>query len=90
MKNSATLVYNLFLAVGDFLALLLAFVGAYVLRVTIDNRPIAVAVESKTYLLVFLALLPFWILIFALLGLYNSNIYEKRFSELGRLFIGSL
>jgi len=89
MKNSATLVYNLFLAVGDFLALLLAFVGAYVLRVTIDNRPIAVAVESKTYLLVFLALLPFWILIFALLGLYNSNIYEKRFSELGRLFIGS-
>jgi exopolysaccharide biosynthesis polyprenyl glycosylphosphotransferase len=89
MKNSATLVYNLFLAVGDFLALLLAFVGAYVLRVTIDDRPIAVAVPSKTYFLVFLALLPFWIIIFGLLGLYNSNIYEKRFSELGRLFVGS-
>ena len=24
--------------------------------------------------------------IFALLGLYNSNIYERRFSEFGRLF----
>ena len=34
-------------------------------------------------------MLPFWILVFALLGLYNSNIYEKRFSELPRLFIGS-
>lgn len=89
MKNSATLVYNLFLAVGDFLALLLAFVGAYVLRVTIDNRPIAFAVESRDYFFVFLALLPFWIIIFGLLGLYNSNIYEKRFSELGRLFVGS-
>jgi exopolysaccharide biosynthesis polyprenyl glycosylphosphotransferase len=34
-------------------------------------------------------LLPFWILIFALLGLYSSSIYEKRFNEIGRLFIGS-
>jgi len=75
--------------VGDFLALVAAFVTAYVLRVTIDTRPLAAQVHAQTYLHVFLVLLPFWILIFALLGLYNSNIYEKRFSELGRLFIGS-
>src|SRR3990172_6536288 len=89
MKNNASLLYNLFLVVGDFLALIAAFVSAYVLRVTIDTRPIAAQVSAQTYLHVFLVLLPFWILIFALLGLYNSNIYEKRFSELGRLFIGS-
>ena len=71
------------------MALIAAFVSAYVLRVTIDTRPIAAQVSAQTYLHVFLVLLPFWILIFALLGLYNSNIYEKRFSELGRLFIGS-
>ena len=89
MKNNASLLYNLFLVVGDFLALVAAFVTAYVLRVTIDTRPLAAQVHAQTYLHVFLVLLPFWILIFALLGLYNSNIYEKRFSELGRLFIGS-
>ena len=89
MKNSATLVYNAFLVVGDFLALLLAFVGAYVLRVTLSDVPIVNPVASKTYLGIFLGLLPFWIIIFALLGLYNNNIYEKRFSELGRLLIGS-
>jgi exopolysaccharide biosynthesis polyprenyl glycosylphosphotransferase len=89
MKNSSSLVYNFFLIIGDLLALVLAFVGAYILRVTISHEPVAYPVQAKTYLIVFLALLPFWIIIFALLGLYNSNIYEKRFPELGRLFTGS-
>lgn len=89
MKNNASLVYNFFLIVGDFLALIVAFVSAYILRVTVDTRPIAESIPARTYLLVFLTLLPFWIIIFALLGLYNSSIYEKRFTEIGRLFLGS-
>lgn len=89
MKNNATLVYNLFLALGDFLALFLAFVGAFILRVSISDVPPANYIGAFDYLQIFLVLLPFWILIFALLGLYNSNIYERRFSEFGRLFIGS-
>ncbi len=89
MKNNTSLIYNVFLVVGDFLALLAAFVGAYILRVTLDHRPLEVPIHSKTYLSVFLVLLPFWILIFALLGLYNAAIYENRFKELGRLFVGS-
>lgn len=89
MKNNASLTYNLFLVVGDFLALVSAFVGAYILRVTLDHRPLAAQVHAHTYLEVFLALLPFWILIFAMLGLYDATIYEKRFIEIGRLFVGS-
>lgn len=89
MKNNASLVYNICLMIGDFLALVAAFVGAYLLRVTYSSAPLAYPVYARTYISVFLVLLPFWILIFALLGLYNSNIYEKRFSELGRILIGS-
>lgn len=89
MKNNASLVYNFFLVIGDCFALLVAFVGAYILRVTLDNRPLAVPVHARTYFSVFLVLLPFWIIIFGLLGLYNNSIYERRFSELGRLFTGS-
>src|SRR3990167_8550048 len=89
MKNNASLIYNAFLVVGDFLALVAAFIGAYILRVTLDHRPLVFSIQARTYLGVFLVLLPFWILIFALLGLYNATIYEKRFSELGRLFVGS-
>lgn len=93
MKSNASLIYNFFLVIGDFLALVAAFVGAYILRVTfrltLDGPHAFGAIPARTYLGVFLGLLPFWIIIFALLGLYDSNIYEKRFTELGRLFFGS-
>jgi exopolysaccharide biosynthesis polyprenyl glycosylphosphotransferase len=89
MKNNASQIYNVFLMLGDFLALIAAFVAAYILRVTISDVPIANPVPARTYFEIFMVVLPFWILIFGLLGLYNNNIYEKRFIELGRLFIGS-
>lgn len=89
MKSNATFVYNVFLAIGDFLALVAAFVGAFILRVSLSDTPIANQIDAISYVQIFLTLLPFWILIFALLGLYNSSIYEKRFSELGRLVVGS-
>jgi len=93
MKSNASLIYNLFLVVGDFLSLVLAFVGAYVLRVTfgisLGAHEVANPVAATTYLRIFLLVAPFWLIVFGLLGLYNRAIYEKRFAEAGRLFIGS-
>lgn len=89
MKNSISFTYNICLAVGDFLALVAAFAGAYLLRVSLSGDPFPNQIPAATYLGIFLTLLPFWILIFALLGLYNTSIYEKRFVEAGRLAIGS-
>lgn len=89
MKSNTSLLYSFFLVVGDFLALVAAFVFAYILRVSLSSRPISEQVHATTYLEVFLVLLPFWILIFGLLGLYRASIQEKRFSELGRLLVGS-
>jgi FlaA1/EpsC-like NDP-sugar epimerase len=89
MKNNASLIYSVCLVVGDFLALVAAFVVAYILRVTLSHTPISAEVEALTYLGIFLSLLPFWILIFGLLGLYNHRVYENRFSEFGRLTVGS-
>jgi exopolysaccharide biosynthesis polyprenyl glycosylphosphotransferase len=90
MKSNASLIYGLFLVVGDALALVAAFVLAYLLRGHLGHQPVAHPIHGETYLHIFLLLLPFWILIFALLGLYNNSIQEKRFVEFGRLFIGSL
>lgn len=89
MKNNASLVYALFLIIGDFLALVAAFTGAYILRVKFDPRPLIAQVPAITFLYAFLAILPIWILINALLGLYNQNVYEKRFAEIGRLLVSS-
>src|SRR5665213_1752932 len=89
MKSNASLVYNIFLVVGDFFALVAAFAAAYIIRSQFTNVPVAHPIPAHTYIELFLLLLPFWILIFAVLGLYNSSIVEKRFQELGRLLIGS-
>jgi exopolysaccharide biosynthesis polyprenyl glycosylphosphotransferase len=88
MKNNASLVYNFCLVIGDFLALVAAFIGAFLIRAE-SSVPVAHPISAHTYALVFLSLLPFWILIFALLGLYNNTIYERRFAEAGRLLVGS-
>jgi exopolysaccharide biosynthesis polyprenyl glycosylphosphotransferase len=87
MKNNASLLYNFCLVVGDALAIIIAFSIAYVLRVSLNHTPISADVTAHTYLLILISLIPFWILIFGLLGLYNSRIYDKRFSELGRLLV---
>ncbi len=89
MRNNASVIYNVCLVIGDFLALVTAFMTAYILRVTLSHRVLSAQIPARTYFSIFLTLLPFWILIFALLGLYNARIYEKRFSELGRLIVGA-
>jgi len=89
MKNNSSLIYNVGLIIGDSLAITIAFTIAYILRVSLDHARISANIHSHTYIAILISLLPFWIIIFGILGLYNIRIYEKRFSEIGRLFVGS-
>lgn len=89
MKNNASLLYSFCLVVGDAIAITLAFTVAYILRVSLNSTPISADVTSLSYILALVSLLPFWILIFGLLGLYSSRVYDRRFNELGRLLVAS-
>jgi exopolysaccharide biosynthesis polyprenyl glycosylphosphotransferase len=89
MKNNASFIYACLLIVGDFLALLAAFSVAYILRVKLDERALIHQIAALEYVRTFLTVLPFWILVHAFIGLYNPNVYERRFKELGRLLVGS-
>lgn len=89
MKQNASIFYSLLLVLGDFLALVAAFVTAYVLRVKFDTRPLIEQIPAETYLYGFLAILPLWILVQAFIGLYRRDVYENRFREFGRLALGS-
>jgi len=89
MKNNASIVYNFCLIIGDFLALLIAFVVAYILRVSLSSRVVSEQISALTYFQTIVAIIPFFILIFALLGLYGNRIHEKRFSEIGKLLVGA-
>lgn len=89
MKNNTSIVYAFTLVVGDFLALLSAFVLAYILRVSLDPRPLINQVGAVEYLKVWFMLTPVWLVIFALLGLYAKRIYDYRWRELVALLVGS-
>jgi exopolysaccharide biosynthesis polyprenyl glycosylphosphotransferase len=90
MKNNSSLTYNVSLVIGDAIAVAAAFTAAYILRVSISHRKLSAHVHALNYITILFSLLPFWILIFALFGLYTSKVYERRFNELGRLSVGSL
>lgn len=82
--------YSLALVVGDFFILLAAFSLAYILRVQFDPRPLVAEIYALDFLRTSLVLIPFWIIAFAFLGLYNNQVYGKRLTEWARLFIGSV
>lgn len=89
MRNNPHFIYRLVLIVGDFLALVAAFLVAYILRVNYDQRSLIEDVPAETYLYAILLVLPLWIIVHGSIGLYSKNVIEHRFSELGKLVLGS-
>ncbi len=89
MRNNTSIIYNLLLLIGDGLAIIFGLSIAYILRVSISHRVLAAHVYAINYLKFLLLLLPFWLIIFALLGLYQERYYQNRFLEFGRIVIGS-
>lgn len=90
MKNNTSFIYAFALVLGDFFALLGAFVLAYIFRVSLDPRPLINQVSAYDYLRIWFLLTPVWIVIFALLGLYAKRIYDYRWREIVALLIGSV
>jgi exopolysaccharide biosynthesis polyprenyl glycosylphosphotransferase len=88
MPSKNTKFYSLILVIADMFVLLFAFIFAYVLRVQYDPRPLVSQIYATEYFTTFLFILPFWILIFATLGLYQSNTYNRRLIEWGKIAIG--
>lgn len=89
MRKKSELVLSFILLPLDFLAILSAFVLAYIIRVKLDGRPVAYPLGSLVYLKFFVIVIPVWIAIFALTGLYSTSIYKRRFVELGKIFVGT-
>lgn len=89
MIGKNTKFYSLILILIDTIVLLIAFILAYIVRVQLDNRPLLANVYAVDYLHAFLYIIPIWILIFAVLGLYRSSTYNRRLIEWSKIAIGS-
>lgn len=86
-RNSRS--YSLLLILTDLIVLFAAFVGAYILRVNLDQRPLLDEVYAAEYLLSALFIVPIWILVFAVFGLYRAETYNRRLVEWAKIGIGT-
>lgn len=81
--------YSLILIIVDSIVLLAAMVIAYIARVQYDPRPLLHNIYAYDYLISFLLIVPFWIAIFGLVGLYQRKVYNRRLLEWSKIAIGS-
>ena len=89
MTRRNSKLYSFTLMLVDALVLIAAFVLAYVARVTFDTRPLVNEVYALEYVFAFLLIVPFWIAVFGLLGLYQPKTYNRRLVEWSKIAIGS-
>jgi FlaA1/EpsC-like NDP-sugar epimerase len=87
MRKRSELFFSLISVPIDFLALVGAFVAAYIIRVKVEGRPVAHPIAALDFLHILLLILPVWILIFALAGLYSQSNLRGRFEEVGKVFV---
>lgn len=88
MQRRNSKFYSLVLILVDALFLVTTFVLAYVARVQYDPRPLLHNIYAYDYMLAFLLIVPFWIFIFAVIGLYRQSTYNRRLVEWAKIAIG--
>jgi len=89
MQRRNSQFYSFLLIIVDAVVLVGAFVLAYIARVQYDPRPLLHNIYAYDYLFAFLLLVPFWIAIFALIGLYRPATYNRRLLEWAKIGVGA-
>ena len=89
MNRRNTKLYSFTLMLVDALILIAAFTIAYILRIQYDPRPPLHTIYAYEFIYAFLILVPFWIAIFGLVGLYQQKTYNRRLLEWSKIAIGT-
>lgn len=88
MSRRNSQLYSFILILIDALVLIAAFVLSYVARVQYDPRPLLHNVYAFDYLFSFILVVPCWIIIFAIIGLYKQQTYNRRLVEWSKIAVG--
>lgn len=89
-KRKTDYLIPLFYMIGDVLAIICAFVLAFVLRITYSSVPPYHLIKFSDYMRIILSLIPIFILIFYANSLYKKSIIRKRFQETLMLIVSSI
>jgi len=84
MKKRSELIFSLIQVPLDYAMMVLGFVVAYFVRIG-ESKPLAFPIGGRAYLDLMLIVLPIWVLIFAMVGLYNLDSNRGRLREAARV-----
>lgn len=87
MKKQSELFFSLILLPLDFLAITSAFVVSYIIRFKLEHKPVTHYLAAFAYLKLILLMVPVWIFIFAIVGLYNLKSNRGRLEDIGRIVV---
>lgn len=90
MKKNNPTIFKTFLMIADVLAVVVSFALAYYYRVHFDTRPYYFHPETMQFLLLSTTLIPLWVGVNFLSGLYNREVFFYRSREYVRVLVASL
>ena len=91
-KDSSVVFFRFCLMLGDSLAIIASFLFAYLIRTKIDSRPYYFVSDPLKFTFSVAVMVPVWLIILAILGLYNKKIFlgRSRWHETSRLLAASV
>lgn len=90
MKSNSPLFLRIGLIIGDIFAIVVAFLLAYWARVYLDERPFQFIPNIWQFSTIIILMIPLWVTIISLTGLYLKSIFLYRSRSYGRLMIVSV
>lgn len=90
MKKKSIPLLKIILVTSDVLAVVVSFVLAYYYRIHIDERPFYFHPQTYDLLILAVALIPLWLSVNVLSGLYDRSVFLYRSREYGRVLLASL
>ena len=89
IKNNLTIM-KLFLMISDVIAVILSFSLAYYYRIHFDGRPYFFDPHTMNFVVLIITLVPVWLIVNVMSGLYDRAIFLYRPREYGRVIIASV
>lgn len=90
MKVDRSLFLRIALVIVDVLAVIISFALAYYYRTHISSNPYYFVPNIRNFVLLAVTLLPVWIIINYVVGLYNRSVFLYRPKEYGLILLASI
>lgn len=90
MKRDFLTTSKILLVIADVVMVVLSFGLAYYYRIHFDDRPYYFQPQMMNFLFMAITLIPLWVGVNFLSGLYDRSVFLYRSREYGRIFIASV